>query len=77
MNEPPAPETSLTGQAAPGSEVSRSPEQHRLNADRRSRVLAAEATSSDLLRRERRDQVAEENAAVERLVQRLSVARPG
>lgn len=77
MNEPPVDETSLTNHATPGSEASGSREEHSLNADRRSRVLAAEASSSDLLRRERGDQVAEENAAVERLVQRLSVARPG
>ncbi len=48
-----------------------------LATERRTTVLAAESTSSEVLRRERGKELDEENASIERLVQHLSAAQRG
>ncbi len=46
-------------------------------AERRTTVLAAESTSSEVLRRERGKELDDDNASLERLVQHLSAAQRG
>jgi len=67
MDNLPASTTATTDQARPAVEHSRP-----AAADRLSGLLTAETTSSELLRSESAHELVEENAAMERLVERLS-----